>query len=487
MANLYRLVLAACLYLVIALLASQAHAYPGKSIQPGVPEYKGADYSGVLGRPVPGWRLKASDACNDSCAVFNYVKGLDHYPTNATCSAVGLTCFRTYFGERDGGLPIASRVGPPSEACPANSAQTPASGALCQCNTSYVDGADKLSCDLSPDACPATGAVGAPMVVKTTPANILSKQYVCVPAKTGTGGCLFEVNPTTAYPSRVPGSTEFYSSGPSTSKGPGCTFDAAGVPSGTGTQTDPRKGAGAASDVDPACPPPKQKGQVNGVDVCLPPRPGDPVVTTNTTTTAPPTTAASAATAPVTTSTSTTNCAAGACTTTTNTATTTNGVTGEPTTETKTESRDDYCTKNPRAPACQDSSYGGGTCGSAAPACSGDAVQCGIALQSWQTACALNPGASPEKTAYTDAMASLNSGSVLHTLPGKTTVDMQGMIDQTAHLAGSQGQVDLELTIAGRPFTFELSRLNYWLDVLGNIAVAMSLIAAVGIVFGGKS
>ena len=142
---------------------------------------------------------------------------------------------------------------------------------------------------------------------------------------------------------------------------------------------------------------------------------------------------------------------------------------------------------------CVTSVYSDAACGASPPTCDGDAIQCGIAKLSWQTACALNPPDSPEKAAYTAAATAAAAdsapGSALRGLPNKTTLDMTSMgtlIDQTPHFAASGGQQDISLTIAGNPFTFELSRVNTWLDILGNVLVAISMLSALGIVFGGK-
>lgn len=138
-------------------------------------------------------------------------------------------------------------------------------------------------------------------------------------------------------------------------------------------------------------------GNVNGIDVCVRPQPGetfDKETSTGNETTGTSETAVDGTTTEKTTST-TTECKDGKCTTTTTTTTTTKGADGqqigEATTETKSEVKPeaDFCKANPQHAQCAGTRTGGKFAGNCAAGftCSGDAVQCAIARVQHEQAC----------------------------------------------------------------------------------------------------
>lgn len=138
-------------------------------------------------------------------------------------------------------------------------------------------------------------------------------------------------------------------------------------------------------------------GNVNGIDVCVRPQPGetfDKETSTGNETTDTSETAADGTTTEKTTST-TTECKDGKCTTTTKTTTTIKGADGQqigdPTTESKTETKPeaDFCKANPQHPQCAGTETGGAFSGGCTTgfACTGDAVQCAIARAAHAEAC----------------------------------------------------------------------------------------------------
>lgn len=138
-------------------------------------------------------------------------------------------------------------------------------------------------------------------------------------------------------------------------------------------------------------------GNVNGIDVCVRPQPGetfDKETSTGNETTGTAETAADGTTTEKTTST-TTECKDGKCTTTTTTTTTTKGADGqqigEATTETKSEVKPeaDFCKLNPQHAQCAGTQTGGSFSGGCTTgfACTGDAVQCAIARAAHTEAC----------------------------------------------------------------------------------------------------
>lgn len=138
-------------------------------------------------------------------------------------------------------------------------------------------------------------------------------------------------------------------------------------------------------------------GNVNGIDACVRPQPGetfDKETSTGNETTGTSETAADGTTTEKTTST-TTECKDGKCTTTTTTTTTTKGADGqqigEATTETKSEVKPeaDFCKLNPQHAQCAGTQTGGSFSGGCTTgfACTGDAVQCAIARAAHTEAC----------------------------------------------------------------------------------------------------
>lgn len=137
-------------------------------------------------------------------------------------------------------------------------------------------------------------------------------------------------------------------------------------------------------------------GNVNGIDACVRPQPGetfDKETSTGNETTGTSETAADGTKTEKTTST-TTECKDGKCTTTTTTTTikdATGQQIGDPTTESKTETKPeaDFCEANPQHPQCAGTKTGGAFSGGCTTgfACTGDAVQCAIARAAHTEAC----------------------------------------------------------------------------------------------------
>lgn len=138
-------------------------------------------------------------------------------------------------------------------------------------------------------------------------------------------------------------------------------------------------------------------GNVNGIDSCVRPQPGetfDRETSTGNETSGTTETAADGTTTEKSTTT-TTECKDGKCTTTTTTTTTTKGADGqqigEATTETKAEVKPeaDFCKANPQHAQCAGTKTGGSFSGGCTTgfACTGDAVQCAIARAAHTEAC----------------------------------------------------------------------------------------------------
>jgi hypothetical protein len=142
------------------------------------------------------------------------------------------------------------------------------------------------------------------------------------------------------------------------------------------------------------------------------------------------------------------------------------------------------CQQSPDLSICKTSAYGSSGC-TAPPSCDGDAIQCGIATQSWKTACALDTSTALSETGVYDAAKAI-TGDQTTGLAGNVGFTFSGSsFDQTAHF-GSAGLSDLSVTVMGHPITLQLSLLNQWLGYLGNLAVAVTLIVAMRISLGGN-
>jgi hypothetical protein len=178
--------------------------------------------------------------------------------------------------------------------------------------------------------------------------------------------------------------------------------------------------------------------------------------------------------------------AAGSCTTTVTTTTTVNG--GAPTTSTKTttEGKGQFCAGNPGSKECGDgdgSSFGG-SC-QASFVCTGDAVQCA-------TAKAVNDQLCEFKEAFEvgdDAKALANrvmEGTEVPDPKANAELVNLGAFDQS-NPWGTACPTDIAVTVWGRSTVIPLGRHCETLRLLGNLAVAMSLIVATVFVIRGGS
>jgi len=224
-------------------------------------------------------------------------------------------------------------------------------------------------------------------------------------------------------------------------------------------------------------------GNVNGIDVCV-----DAVskISDDSSVSATPPAGSSSSPSPLvdssapagaTGSSTQTVCTAGSCNTTT-IYTNSSGAPVGTKSETKPEST--FCGDNPGSPLCKTSSYSAAACGSA-PACSGDAIQCGIAANSWATACALSTTANSES-----ALFDAEKGKTGSQVPvGETVAFSSASFSTTDLLSGSaSGLTDLSITVWNKPVNIPFSNLNQYLSIIGNVLMAVAFILSVRIVRG---
>jgi hypothetical protein len=197
---------------------------------------------------------------------------------------------------------------------------------------------------------------------------------------------------------------------------------------------------------------------------------------------------------------SSTNCTGEACRTTqtTQTTTTTRDAQGNPTgTTTRTEVREvkpedsdvgSFCQQNPTAAICQKSKWAG-TC-AAGFTCEGDAIQCAMAREVFNTNCALYGGYGGTITSA-GALADFEAdqdGKV--TGPGRLTneeVDGSTAFVTTERVYGPSSLADWTASVNGQTFVIPLSQMNTPLSYLGYIVLVFCTLWGALIMFGTKS
>jgi hypothetical protein len=247
-------------------------------------------------------------------------------------------------------------------------------------------------------------------------------------------------------------------------------FPGSPVPTtGTGTAT----GKVTASD----CKVGEYFGEVNGVGVCVKPDPGVTPTVTDSTGSGSVTTSGPEGTVTTTTGKdSVTVCKNGQCTVTTTITVdqTTGSGTGTTTTTVVTGSSEtmglgEYCAENPKAPLCGEGGSFGGTCTSGF-ACEGDALECAIAKAVNEQKCLMTPS----DAIQTEANKITN---------GTWAADLQTEVIDLGELNksnpfGSSCPPDQTFTVLGASFIIPLASACPELQMLGNLAVAMTLLTA---------
>lgn len=193
-------------------------------------------------------------------------------------------------------------------------------------------------------------------------------------------------------------------------------------------------------------------GEVNGLQVCIPPT--NTVQQPKTTTSEAPASGGTPPSLPgappgTVESSEQTTCTKGTCTTTTTNKDATGASTG---TAVKTESQADYCVRAPTAPGCEkltESSFSG-QCGGGFTF-KGDAIQGAIAQEIHKQNCLMN-AATGESAKYD--LAKAVTGDVTGTLPGNTTVNFgPASFDTSDSIGGKQCVGNITATILGSTIT----------------------------------
>lgn len=137
-----------------------------------------------------------------------------------------------------------------------------------------------------------------------------------------------------------------------------------------------------------------------------------------------------------------------------------------------------FCRANPDDPQCEDEGQFGGSC-SAGFTCEGDAALCAIAKAAQELHCG-----DEEAELYDQVKGQYSeAGSLQEALGGGATAISSSSFDQTdATGAAPSGMQDRVISVWGHPYTVKFSVVNPWLEMLGTLAVACSLLLAARIV-----
>jgi hypothetical protein len=147
-----------------------------------------------------------------------------------------------------------------------------------------------------------------------------------------------------------------------------------------------------------------------------------------------------------------------------------------------------FCKENQGAAICGDAGSWAGSC-SGGFTCGGDAVQCAQAQAAWQANCAL-------KVDATDAAVKLGQASIgagvggfaAGTDPGAgsgNTVNISTDFDRTNPYSAAC-PADRSFTLMGKTMALPFSSLCPYLQLMGYILIAVTLIAASKIALGGS-
>ena len=311
------------------------------------------------------------------------------------------------------------------------------------------------------------------------------------------GGGTFCHGSCVVYPSfagRDPVSGKWFANGPLTSTGVACsgTSGSGGLPPGE-DPTNPNPGDPPPPEEPPkSCAKGRCPGTVNGVTVCVPcsdtsstssggSSPGGSIPGNGADGTGGP---GQPGGPPGSSSTSTsTTCKDGKCTTTTTTNTTgEDGQAVDTKTETKEETKEDFCTENPKSPHCVEGSFGGSCEGGFT--CEGDAVQCAIAQQQHLRMCKLFDDHSSAEAQLYESLKG-KEGNQTGDLPGNVTFDFGPASIDTSSTIGASCIQDMNISVMGSSITIKLSSVCQYLEMLGNVLMALSFLLGARIVIRG--
>lgn len=345
---------------------------------------------------------------------------------------------------------------PAGYACPANATLT---GTTCNCNGGYVQ--DGSACVAEPTEqellC---AALNGHTTYASSSGSLMPGAGSCSAV-----GCMITYGDTVIRVKNAQGQT--VTEGNATITSSPCTYSAE-----TGS-------------VESACPNGDQ-GQVNGVTVCVPRDDRTNVVETVTqggSETVEKDENGNPTSTSTSTSTKTTSCTGGTCTTTTTTNYSGTGGTGSSTTS-KSESQADFCRDNPKSAQCDDGGKFLGSC-STSFTCTGDAVQCATAKAVNDQLCKLKEVFEMDSTTQAMVESVLNGTWVEDPKANAQQINV-GHFSQSNPL-GSSCPGDVTVSLSGFSVVLPMSQHCGWLNLIGNLLVAVSLFGATVFVLRGSN
>ena len=141
----------------------------------------------------------------------------------------------------------------------------------------------------------------------------------------------------------------------------------------------------------------------------------------------------------------------------------------------------DFCKQNPELQICKKGSFSGSCNGSFA--CEGDALQCAAVREEHIRNCQIFD--TPNEGSKLFDSEKGKTGSQTGNLPGNDTVNIQGQLDTSDALGGGSCVSDLNVDVMGQNLSLPLSRMCPYLDMLGNVLIAVAMVLAIRIVFRG--
>lgn len=138
--------------------------------------------------------------------------------------------------------------------------------------------------------------------------------------------------------------------------------------------------------------------------------------------------------------------------------------------------KDDFCKKNPAATLCKTSEFSGGC---SAYLCKGDAVYCAMALEQHRRNCELFENATPmsdlgkQIANGNDPQAGQNPASANN----RSIIDLGTSLDMSKRWSGGC-PTDRQITVMGQTMAIPLSSLCPYLEMFGNIIIALAMLGA---------
>lgn len=168
--------------------------------------------------------------------------------------------------------------------------------------------------------------------------------------------------------------------------------------------------------------------------------------------------------------------------------TNTDGSTTTTTTGKQPNDISNFCKENPLSSICKGSSVVAGTGCTTAPTCEGDAIQCHLLRQSWEAKCsaAKTNEALGEGSEQAAALAAVGNwgmtGENADNSQITTTVNVSGQISTQKFLSGACIADKVIALPMGKTLTIPFSSLCPYLEIFGNILIALAMLAAARIV-----